>query len=749
MAEPHEGELGTATRVKNRLKRIWAGGSLAGLLLAAAPMAYAQLAALSGGAAAPADRNAPVTFLADRLTYDKTGNMVTAEGHVRAWQDGQTLYADKVTLDRTTDIAIASGHVVLTDPSGQTVYADHAMLSKGMKNAVMEAVAARLADNGRLIANGARRYDAKIDELSKIVYSACDLCKNDPTAPPLWQIRASSATRDLQHRMIEFRNAEMEIDGFPVFYFPYLTEPDPSVKRQSGLLIPSIGISSRLGAFAAVPYFIVIDNSSDVTLTPILATKAGPVVDAQYRKDFNDGVLHVDVSAGHDQGHLEDSIFSNGVFDLNKDWRAGFDFNRASNARYLDDFHILPNASVLTSDAYLEGFSPGSYARLDAQTFQGLVASVQQSKLPVVVPHGQYSFESAPDLIGGHTTLDADVFNVLRKVGTNSRRASVIGGYALPFAGPLGQLWQARVQLIAASYSASKLYAQPNYSSVGNANTGRAVPFGALYMHWPFMRPAGRYGSQIVEPEVQFVAAPNVGTSQNVRIPNEDSLDLEFSDANLFSLNRYPGIDRIEGGSRVDYAMHGAWYLPKGALLDGVVGQSYRFHKDNDYLPESGLNDNVSDIVGRVTVAPTSYFNLTYRTRLSHTDLGRRMIDATASAGGKLLNVTGGYLYTNTDPYVLYDNPTPTAAFFTPRHEFTASVASSFGPWTLGAGTQRNLQTGKFDNANFSAGWQNDCAAVNIVYYERFTSFNLDNGSTTVLLQFTFKTLGNFGFSAL
>ena len=103
-------------------------------------------------------------------------------------------------------------------------------------------------------------------------------------------------------------------------------------------------------------------------------------------------------------------------------------------------------------------------------------------------------------------------------------------------------------------------------------------------------------------PIAQLVASPNKANFGH--IPNEDSLDLEFSDANLFSFNRYPGIDRLEGGSRVDYALHAAWYLPHGALLDGIIGQSYRFHRDDDYLPDSGLNDNVSDIVARATLAP-------------------------------------------------------------------------------------------------------------------------------------------------
>jgi LPS-assembly protein len=719
-------------------------------LLASAGIAYAQLGALvSGTSAPPTSANAPVTFLADQVAYDKTGNLVTATGHVRAWQSGQTLYADKVVIDRTTNVATATGHVILLEPTGETIFANSAILSKGMKNAVMQGVSARLDQNGRMIANGARRYNDQIDEMVKVLYSACDLCKTDPTAPPLWQIRATSATRDLQHKMIEYRNAEMEIHGFPVFYIPYMTQPDPSVKRATGLLIPAFGVSSRLGVFIAVPYYIVLDNQSDITLTPIIGTKQGPVLDAKYRRDFNAGILNLDVSAGRDRGTLGDAVFSDGTFDLNDTWRAGFDYNHASNPQYLDDFRILPNTTELTSDAYLEGFGPGSYARLEADTYQGLVASVTQSDLPIVAPYGAYDFVSDPDRFGGRLSVDASVFNVLRDVGTNTRRAAATGGYSLPFQGPLGQLYTARVQLIAAGYQATGLNQQPSYSNINSADTSRAELYSALFMRWPFVRQAGTQGSQIIEPEVQLVAAPDIGTSQNYRIPNEDSLDLEFSDANLFDLNRYPGIDRLEGGDRVDYAMHAAWYFPSGMLMDGLIGQSYRLHKDTDYLPDSGLNDNMSDIVARATVEPTNWLNFTYRTRLSHVDLGRRLIDATATVGEPVFSVTTGYLYSNTNPYALSSAPGIPAAYFIPRNEVTAALTTNIGAYSLTTGTARNLQTGSFDSANFTAGWQNNCAAVNVVFYDRFTSYNLDAGSTTLLVQFTFKTLGNVGFSAL
>jgi LPS-assembly protein len=730
-----------------------------GLLLLALTASTA-LVAPAMAQPAPSSKS-PVAFTADTVSYDKTGNVVTASGHVRAVQDGQTLSADSVKLDRNTDVVTAIGHVVLTQADGNTVYAQHAVLTKGMKNAVMQGVAARLAQNARLIANGGARYNGQIDELSKVVYSACNLCVTNPRAAPTWQIRARTATRDLQHRMIEYRDAMLEMYGVPVFYTPFLTMPDPSVKRQSGLLIPSIGSTSRLGFFFTVPYYFTLGPTADITLTPIIAVKQGPALKADYREAFNDGVININLSGGDvrqgDQG-FGNSVFASGTFDLNQDWRAGFNYNHASNPTYLQDFSIAPLVAELMSNVYLEGFSQGSYARLEAETFQGLVVSVNQSEVPIVLPHGEYSYLSGQDGWGGQLSLNADAFDVMRHVGTNTRRVVVEPGYQLPVALPYGIVGTARVRLVAAGYNASHMYEQPNYvTGADGTSVARAEPYGALMLRWPFVRPGGAWGSQLIEPEMQLVAAPEVGISQNNKIPNEDSLDLEFSDANLFDLNRYPGIDRMDGGERVDYALHSAWYLPTGAVLDGLIGQSYRAHKDNNYLPDSGLTGNVSDIVARATLAPVSWFNLSYRTRLSHEDLGARMIDATATVGTPRLNLSGGYLYTNTNPYALYDTPSstgqltlnPPASYFVPRREVTAQLSTAYGPWSVTAGVQRNLQTGQFDNASFTGTWQNDCFGMSLLYAERFTSFNLDTGSTLVLFQLTFKTLGTFGFNTL
>ena len=71
-------------------------------------------------------------------------------------------------------------------------------------------------------------------ELTRGVYSPCDLCRDNPSAPPAWQFKAREIAHDRELKIIEFRDATLELDGWPIFYTPYISAPDPTVKRASG-----------------------------------------------------------------------------------------------------------------------------------------------------------------------------------------------------------------------------------------------------------------------------------------------------------------------------------------------------------------------------------------------------------------------------------------------------------------------------------------------------------------------------------
>jgi LPS-assembly protein len=739
-------------------------GLLSGILLlvaglfSACPAAHAQapLRAVAETSGHGASRNAPVTFTADRVRYDQQHNLVIASGHVEAWQGDHVLRADNITFNRATGTVAATGNVVLLTPEGEVIFADYAELTQNMNDGVLKNMRALLAQNGKLAANGARRTAGKVNELSKVVYSPCNLCKKNPTRPPLWQIRASSAVQDLQHKRIEYQNATLQMAGLPVAWFPFLSAPDPSVKRASGVMIPSIGNSSTLGVFAAQPYYWVIDDQSDATITPVLTSRAGTQLNLEYRRRFNDGYLVFAGSAGYLDNSAQESLATKGQFDINDTWRAGWDVNHASSATYVTDFNFIPgyslNPNLLASNIYAEGFGEGAYARLDTNFYQGVSSAVVDSELPVVLPRYQYSYFGQPDVLGGRLSVDAGAFNVIRTVGTNTRRANLTLNWDRPFVGDLGDLWKISLHGDAIAYDASAFNEQPNFGPTDRVDTARALPQLGLDFRWPFMRDSGAWGTLVVEPHLQLVVAPQTGASQNTKYPNEDSLAFEFSDANLFGFNRFAGVDRLEGGVRLNAALQGTWYLG-GTTFDGLIGQSYRDSKDNLFPEYTGLHDQVSDIVARVSVAPTPWLNLTYRTRLDKDNLAVRMADALASIGKPKFSLSAGYLYTTYDPFTLFDQPPPPptdSAFYSPRDEVTLNASSNWGTYRFTAFAIRNLTSSQMVAFGGDAIYEDECFILDTKLYKTNTALPGEpTGATVLLFQLTFKTIGQFGYRAL
>ena len=720
------------------------------------PSANAQFAALGTN---PADhqvnRNEPVTFTADEVDYDKEKSLVTATGHVEAWQNGHVMRADKITFDRNTGVAAATGHVVLLEPDGEVMFADYAEMQNNMNDGILKDMRALLQQNGRLAANGVQRTAGTINELSKVVYTTCNLCAKDPSRPPLWQIRASSAVQDTEHKKIEYKDATLEMWGIPVAYAPYFWHADPSVKRESGLLPPILGTSSNIGFFYGQPYYLVIDDQSDATFLPMITTEAGPQLDIEYRRRFNDGYLLMNASGGYIDSSPQGTFVSQAQFAYDDTWRWGFNVNRASSTDYVRDFHLTEgltgDQNILTSQAYIEGFGVGSYTRLDLKFYQALNGAINSTALPTVLPRYQYSFFGTPDALGGRFSLSTGAFNVIRSTGTNTRRGSLTMDYERPFSGLLGDQWKITLHGDAAAYDAADFNEIPNFAPKSSVDAARALPQVAVDVRWPFARDSGAWGNQIIEPIAQVIVAPQAGDSQTRRYPNEDSLDFEFTDANLFGFNRFTGIDRLDGGVRANVALHGAWYLG-GTTFDGLVGQSYRTTKDDLFPAASGLHDEVSDVVARGTFSPTRWLDLTYRTRLDKDNLATHFADAGASVGVDKLRVSGGYIYTNFNPYTYYDQPPPpptASGYYFPRNEVTFGLSSQWGAYRFNGFARRDLATNQMVAAGADAIYEDECFIFDLRLYRRYTSINGDSGASSVLFLLTFKTIGQFGYRAL
>jgi LPS-assembly protein len=183
-----------------------------------------------------------------------------------------------------------------------------------------------------------------------------------------------------------------------------------------------------------------------------------------------------------------------------------------------------------------------------------------------------------------------------------------------------------------------------------------------------------------------------------------------------------------------------------------LVGQAYRTNKDNLFPEASVLHDEVSDIVARGTFAPTKWLDLTYRTRLDKSSLATHYAEAVTSVGVDRFRVSGGYIYTNFDPYTYYDQPAPPPpgnAYYFPRNEISLGVASKWGAYRVNANMIRDLQTNQMVSIAADGIYEDECFIFDLRLYRRYTTIDGDSGSTTVLFLLTFKTIGQFGYRAL
>jgi len=133
--------------------------------------------------------------------------------------------------------------------------------------------------------------------LNKAVFTSC---KKTDKCPP-WKMRAKKVQHDKVKKQIIYNNAWLELYDFPVVYFPKFFHPDPSVKRQSGLLSPEIGSHEILGDSIYLPYFYVISDNQDMTLKPRLFNNNTLVLQTEYRQETKNSLTIIDssITTGH------------------------------------------------------------------------------------------------------------------------------------------------------------------------------------------------------------------------------------------------------------------------------------------------------------------------------------------------------------------------------------------------------------------------------------------------------------------
>jgi LPS-assembly protein len=721
----------------------WLRGTVIAAMLATAAHALAAAPATT----LPGDRKAPVLISADQMTYDQTLGIVVASGHVEVAQGGQTMVADNLTYNEKTKVVTASGNVSLVDPSGNVAFADYMELTDDLKEGVIRDIRVLLSDRSRIAANSAVRTGGNRTDFSKGVFSPCELCKSDPTRAPLWQIKARKVTRDEVEQRINYNDAWMEIYGVPVAYMPFFSHPDPTAKRQSGFLQPTLSLSSRLGFGAQLPFYWVTSESSDVTIAPIVYTNQIPVFAGEFRQRVTNGLIQIDGSAtysnaGRDTDNSDPAfrgaIFSTNHFDIDDNWRWGLEANRTTDKNYLRVYN-LANDTVLTSRLFAEGFYGRSYVLAQALSFQGLGNKYNNDHAPIVAPSLSFSYVSEPSRFGSYFTVNGNAMVLSRIAGRESRRLSLEADWTLPYTAPAGDVYTLTASLRGDAYWVIGQDPQDPTKVDPHGNTfsgfqGRFLPQISGEWRYPFTRHHDSF-DEILQPIVSFSAAPNWGNPN--KIPNEDSIDIEFDDTNLFRRDRFTGLDKVDSGQRVSYGVEWSAIAKDGGYASFFLGQAYQFNGNNNFSSGTGLNRNLTAVVGKIDVSPNQYLDLLYTYAF---DINERKLlrnEATLTAGPRLLNGSVTYAFLNDDA---------TGSGFSKRSEVYGTLRSQLTDYWSVLGTARaDLINGRLLSYGGGVRYADECFDATATLTRNNFKDNQANVGTTVMVRFGFKYLGAFG----
>jgi LPS-assembly protein len=690
----------------------------------------------------------PVLFSADEVSQDQELGTILAHGHVEITQGDRILMADNVSYNQKTDTVSASGNVKLLEPTGDVMFAEFVQLNDAMKNGVVKQLRLLLTDDSRLAAVEARRRDGNLTVMKRAVYSPCKICKEDPDRPPVWQIKAQTVEHDQERQEIRYHNAFMEMFGIPVAYVPYFSHPDPTVKRKTGFLAPDFGTGGNLGGHFRLPYYIVLDRDKDATLAPIYTVDEGLVFSGEYRQRFNKGEMSINGSiteADRDvtengmtttlQDQLRGHVHAKGSYNFDETWRAGADVLRSTDRTYLRKFNFFSeHDDVLSSNVFVEGFRPGTYAAANIYTFQD-TRPESRPEQPLVAPLLQYHHMSKADSIGGRMLVDSDFRYLTRNDGPTTQRVSLRPGYEVSKTADIGVVSTFSTSLMADIYNVDQV-ANPVVNADANSTiTGRLLPRATANVRYPFVRSADTV-RQVIEPIAMVTATPNGMNSKN--IPIDDSAVYEPDDTNLFSADRLAGEDRIETGQRFAYGVQVGAYGSGDGRTTAFVGQSYRLGTDSTLRNNQLIEENFSDVVGRIEVRPSRYASVLYRFAFASDKLfNPHRNDVTFGMGPAAYRFLGSYSFVGATPQ------------FEEREELSLAFATQITDhWSLQLTTHRDLAAGQALQHTGLIRYQDECIIFDILGTRSLFRDVDVKPSDSVLFRIRFKNLGEVSTKA-
>ena len=687
----------------------------------------------------PFSKSEDINFTSDNLQVNDSTNVMTATGNVVITSDSRKITADKVEYNQTTDKAVAIGNVLLTEKDGSIYESDKVVLTNEFKSIVAAPLYAKLADKSYITSPELRRNDNGESFFNEGVYSACE-CNVKDGETPIWRIESKQIKHDPLTKTVYLTHPVMKIFSIPVYYLPYLSFPDWTIKRRSGFLTPKYGYSNQNRFHIKVPYYYAPENDPtwDMTFTTHQNGKTGHADQLNIRKKYETTSVETNIFKGNlDTNKSEgDNVFGVNLFATSK-LRNGWDMTL--EGKYADQETFMRRYGFDEDSTYksfinLEKVNQKSISNIEIYNIQNLDGTKSNNE-PTLAPS-----------ISHHVFNNNQKYNYDIKLKAHSIYNDE--GYDIKRWSGLGEI-NKKIYLNDIILEGDFNVGLDLYSIQGrpstDENTNRYIDrfssgFSiAASKQYDF---ANDNVGIIFEPKLQFSSV--FSTDRTDEVPNRDSSEFRLDQANLFLTNQYQGRDNIQSNDRLNAGLTALAMTENYGDINFFVGQSQKI---------SGTQNNInsinqgrqSHIISSIDWNPSAFFNFSWFSLYNHHNfesdtsdfkLNGSLNEWSYSANHKSVN--GGFVSNNTN-----------------REELKLGVSKSFSSWSTSYNQTYDLGNNKEDLIEESlalaytdTGYMfGNCLTILLEYKSSGEAADRDLlAEDSIYLTFNFRNIGDFAY---
>jgi LPS-assembly protein len=616
-------------------------------------------------------------------------------------------------------------------------------------------------------------------------------------------VKAARIIHDQGEKMMYFEDARIEFFGVPIAYMPYFSAPDPTVKRKSGILMPLVSTSSLYGIGIGVPYYWALAPDYDVTFSPTITTRQGPLLQAEWRQRLIDGsyniraagIFQLDRKQFADAGDVpgdrsfRGTIESSGQFNISDKWIWGWDTTVLTDKTFLSDYRlgqfspsyntlsmVLRSPDYALSQLYLTGRGDSSYFDARTMYFYGFSGSDVQGQIPVVLPVIDHDYTVDEPIVGGElsfhnnltsitrqsanfdpisakaigtglctlNTADPSAVNptncVLRGVPGTYTRFSTEVDWRRTFIDPFGEMFTPFFSM-RADVASVQVSNQPGVSNyINTGGTEIARAMPTAGLEYRYpFISVQSWGTQTIEPVAQVILRPN--ETQTNALPNEDAQSLIFDDSNLFKVDKFSGWDRVEGGGRVNAGLQYTAQFNRGGNVNFLFGESYQLFGQNSFAIGGLTNTGINS--GLDTTRSDYIARASYQPNSTFMFTSRFRFDQATFATQRMeLETSANFGRWNAT--VMYgDYAAQPALGLDQRQGILANGRFKLNEnWVMLGGALYDVKAEKISQTQIGVGYIDDCLILALNYMTSYSYSGSTAANNTIFLQLSLRTLG-------